>query len=180
MITFELMESNGKLGYIRNFQTVLHRFILRFPFQNLGKGSLWTVDPQYKPNLIQALNRSPFHHCSTIEQPSQTTEMRQIPIENKERTYRLPNPELFPYLAKKLASVPEMKYQNTNNLRKEDSLDDVDAAAVMLSLKNGTNYKRDKGFWQVITTSPSQDHTYSAADNVDETGKDSALELEDR
>lgn len=146
----------------------------------MGKGSLWTVDPQYKPNLIQALNRSPFHHNSTVEQTNQTNGVRQIPIENKERAYRLPNPELFPYLAKKLASVPEMKYENTNGVKKEDALNDVDAAAVMLSLKNGTNYKRDKLFWQVITTSPSQDHTYSAADNVDEAEKGANLELEDR
>lgn len=152
--------------------------------QNLGKGSLWTVDPQYKPNLIQALNRSPFHHCSTIEQSHQTNGVRQVPVENKERTYRLPNPELFPYLAKKLASVPDMKYGNTNvNVsvkKEEDALNDVDAAAVMLSLRNGTNYRREKGFWQVITTSPSQDHTYSAADNVQSGDKDSSLELEDR
>lgn len=100
-------------------------------------------------------------------------------METKERTYRLPNPELFPYLAKKLASVPELKYENTNAVKKEDALNDVDAAAVMLSLKNGTNYKRDKLFWQVITTSPSQDHTYSAADN-DEAEKGASLELEDR
>ena len=35
--------------------------------QNLGKGSLWMVEPQYRPNLIQALTRSPFHPCSTWE-----------------------------------------------------------------------------------------------------------------
>lgn len=74
--------------------------------------------------------------------------------------------------------MPEIKYHqnNTNISKKEDSLDDVDAAAVMLSLKNGTNYKKDNGFWQVITTSPSQDHTYSAADNEEA----SVLEIEDR
>lgn len=76
--------------------------------------------------------------------------------------------------------MPEKKYDSTNVVKNEDSLNDVDAATVMLSLKNGINYRRDKGFWQVITTSPSQDHTYSAADNVDETEKDTSLELEDR
>lgn len=102
-------------------------------------------------------------------------------MDSKERTYRLPNPELFPYLAKKLASVPELKYENTNLVKKdEDALNDVDAAAVMLSLRNGANYRRDRGLWQVITTSPSQDHTYSAADNVESADKDSNLELEDR
>lgn len=59
---------------------------------------------------------------------------------------------------------------NTNsNIKseREESLDAVDAAAVMLSLKNGPRVsgKKEKCTWQVITTSPSQDHTYSAADN---------------
>lgn len=35
--------------------------------QNLGKGSLWMVEPQYRPNLIQALSRSPFHSGSGID-----------------------------------------------------------------------------------------------------------------
>lgn len=54
----------------------------------------------------------------------------------------------------------------------DDSLDAVDAAAVMLSLRHGARPKQKKNtnVWQVITTSPSQDHTYSAAENnfVDE------------
>lgn len=46
----------------------------------------------------------------------------------------------------------------------DDSLDAVDAATVMLSLKNGHVPKREKNSaWQVITASPNQDHTYSAA-----------------
>lgn len=107
--------------------------------------------------------------------------MRQMPADNKERIYRMPNPELFPYLAKKLASVPEMQFQSQSIAvvkEEEDPLNDVDAAAVMLSLKNGRSDHR--ALWQVITTSPSQDHTYSAADNVDGTGKETELELEDR
>lgn len=55
----------------------------------------------------------------------------------------------------------------------DDSLDAVDAAAVMLSLRHGASrpkQKKNANIWQVITTSPSQDHTYSAAENnfVDE------------
>lgn len=48
----------------------------------------------------------------------------------------------------------------------DDSLDAVDAAAVMLSLRNGPKHRQKKSVCQVITTSPSQDHTYSAADNI--------------
>lgn len=143
----------------------------------MGKGSLWTVDPQYKPNLIQALSRSPFHPCSPLE-PS--VQYRQLSTEKS--TVRLPNPELFPYLARKLALTTEMNGQNFGSsidviVKKEESLDDVDAAAVMLSLKNGAitnHYKRENGFLQVITTSPSQDHTYSAADSAEN------IEIEER
>lgn len=148
----------------------------------MGKGSLWTVDPQYKPNLIQALSRSPFHPCSPLEQPAQYRQ----PISEKSSTYRLPNPELFPYLARKLASTTEISNHSASPnidivVKKEEALDDVDAAAVMLSLKNGairSQHRENGNFMQIITTSPSQDHTYSAAEN----GKkaENEMELEDR
>lgn len=51
----------------------------------------------------------------------------------------------------------------------DDSLDAAEAANVMLSLRNGTtcnNNTKPKKVWKVITTSPSQDHTYSAAENL--------------
>lgn len=46
--------------------------VLRFPKvsfsfnskQNMGKGSLWRVEQQYKQNLIQALTRSSYHPCT--------------------------------------------------------------------------------------------------------------------
>lgn len=148
--------------------------------QNLGKGSLWTVDPQYKPNLIQALNRSPFHPVSTLESSYQ---MEKPPANDRPSIYRLPNPDLFPYLAKKLAStemnghtaytprikMEEVRYKvDDTRIKMEDSLDAVDAAAVMLSLKNSQPKNLEchaTDFLQVITNSPSQDHTYSAADS---------------
>lgn len=34
---------------------------MKFQLQNMGKGSLWRVEPQQRPNLIQALNRSPYY-----------------------------------------------------------------------------------------------------------------------
>lgn len=42
--------------------------------QNVGKGSLWTVDPEYRPNLLQALRKTPafhpYHHLLTTPPPS--------------------------------------------------------------------------------------------------------------
>lgn len=176
--------------YFKNAPTgwknsVRHNLSLNKCFQkvekapNLGKGSLWTVDPQYKGNLIQALTRSPFHPCSTLD-PSlyfnnnnnnnnlnninnnnnnnntSSNNKNNLNSEKNNSAVRLPNPDLFPFLSRKLAN--EMGANSDS-----ESLDAADAAAVMLSLKHGPRLQ--KRVWQVITTSPSQDHTYSAADS---------------
>lgn len=125
------------------------------------------MDPQYKPNLLQALTRSPFHPCSTLDPSSyfNKTNKQPSPDKNSANNSRLPNPDLFPYLSRTLAAS-EVKHRVKTEISDSESLDAVDAAAVMLSLKNGPRYRQKKeksGIWQVITTSPSQDHTYSAA-----------------
>jgi len=58
---------------------------------------------------------------------------------------RLPNPDLFPYLSRRLAAsgVEGLRSRevaadsDTTTTDDADSLDDVDAAAVMLTLKHG-------------------------------------------
>ncbi|XP_060532398.1 forkhead box protein N3-like isoform X2 [Cylas formicarius] len=184
--------------YFRNAPTgwknsVRHNLSLNKCFQkvekapNLGKGSLWTVDPQYKPNLIQALNRSPFYPCSVFDSP-QSIQQSSTPPE-KPANYRvssLPNPELFPFLSKKLAAKERTALNGDQikiegfKIEQEESLDEVDAAAVMLSLKNGVRLDSSKKKvqpLQVITTSPSQDHTYSAADS--DNNEDEAFESDE-
>ncbi|XP_045479053.1 forkhead box protein N2-like [Harmonia axyridis] len=154
--------------------SVRHNLSLNKCFQkvekapNLGKGSLWTVDPQYKPNLIQALTRSPFHPCSNLDTSSYLnnlkTKVEKVEKKSPQSISRLPDPQLFPYLSKTLASV-EMGTPVKTEFS-EDSLDAVDAATVMLSLKNGpTMRQKKKSVCQVVTTLPSQDHTYSAANS---------------
>ncbi|KAK9719038.1 Forkhead domain [Popillia japonica] len=152
--------------------SVRHNLSLNKCFQkvekapNLGKGSLWTVDQQYKPNLLQALTRSPFHPCSTLDPSVYFNKTKSHQEKTNVNTNRLPNPELFPYLAREMNNMVKSEIS-------DDSLDAVDAAAVMLSLRHGASrpkQKKNMNMWQVITTSPSQDHTYSAAENnfVDE------------
>ncbi|XP_018583125.1 forkhead box protein N3 isoform X1 [Scleropages formosus] len=34
--------------------------------QNIGKGSLWCIDPEYRQNLIQALKKTPYHPYSPV------------------------------------------------------------------------------------------------------------------
>ncbi|XP_066254597.1 forkhead box protein N2-like isoform X2 [Euwallacea similis] len=151
--------------------------------KNLGKGSLWTVDPQYKPNLIESLNRSPFYPCPAIDGSiayATSTKNTQSSIKDEmigNKGANLPNPELFPYLSRKLAATGRsMQHPNVKS-EQEESLDAADAAAVMLSLKHAARVNKVKQEMQVITTSPSQDHTYSAADSGD--NEDEAFESDE-
>ncbi|XP_044737056.1 forkhead box protein N2 isoform X2 [Chrysoperla carnea] len=197
--------------YFKNAPTgwknsVRHNLSLNKCFQkvekspNLGKGSLWMVDQQYRPNLLQALTRSPFHPYSTLDPATfrSTTSRTSSPfvqqmIDNTKTSTRLPNPELFPYLSRRLAASeavkqdvkvePQVKQeqhlqQSEDDEDAESSLDDVHAATAILYLKhgskmiipehNGSVRLRDQQqipteMVQVITRSPSEDHTYSSA-----------------
>lgn len=40
------------------------------PFQNMGKGSLWKVEQQYRQVLMQALTRSPYHQFAGVIEKS--------------------------------------------------------------------------------------------------------------
>ncbi|KOX72441.1 Forkhead box protein N3, partial [Melipona quadrifasciata] len=93
---------------------------------NLGKGSLWMVDAQYRPNLIQALSRAPFPPptAQTLSSPEKP--------QKKNTSTRLPDPILFPYLSKRLASS-----NITDNTDTEVDSDVDAAAAAMLSFKHG-------------------------------------------
>ncbi|XP_046665633.1 forkhead box protein N3-like isoform X2 [Homalodisca vitripennis] len=156
--------------------------------QNLGKGSLWMVDPLYRSNLLQALQKAPYHPCTSLDKanrtpPTPTSPVHKPAVPKVNGSSRLPDPELFPYLARRLAAVEG-----------SDPLDDVDAAAAMLELKHGPNaranisMRRDEyhrrlgahlvqntrgakrkikieaGDAMLITSSPSEDHTYSSAE----------------
>lgn len=87
---------------------------------------------------------------------------------------RLPDPQLFPYLSKTMASV---EMSANVKIESDDSLDAVDAAAVMMSLKNGpTMRQKRRSMCQVVTTLPSQDHTYSAANSSMSNEKEQAFD----
>lgn len=97
--------------------------------QNIGKGSLWCIDPDYRPNLLQALRKTPYHPYHQLQmlasQPAVSSPLLQRPISLAPRAnLNIPSPELFPYLSKRLAA---------SNIKDPE----VDAAATMLSLKNG-------------------------------------------
>ncbi|XP_039313893.1 forkhead box protein N3 isoform X1 [Solenopsis invicta] len=134
---------------------------------NLGKGSLWMVDAQYRPNLIQALSRAPFPPPTTQNLSSSEK------VPRKCINTRLPDPVLFPYLSKRLAS------SNINDSAETEIDSDVDAAAAaMLSFKHGPiilNHNKDRKrklpespekLVPVITRSSSEDHTYSCIASI--------------
>lgn len=145
------------------------------------------VDQQFRPNLLQALTRSPFHPCSTLDPCTYFSLPRSSAItqEAQKNPPRLPNPELFPYLSRRLAAS-EVKTETS-----DDSLDAMDAANVMLQLKHGPRMLKDRrrrsvkmnnpiDLVQVITTSPSEDHTYSAATSYGSGSPDEAFESDER
>ncbi|XP_043593423.1 forkhead box protein N3-like isoform X3 [Bombus pyrosoma] len=138
---------------------------------NLGKGSLWMVDAQYRPNLIQALSRAPFPPptAQTLSSPEKP--------QKKNTSTRLPDPILFPYLSKRLASS-----NITDNTDTEVDSDVDAAAAAMLSFKHGPiilNHNKDRKrkvpesevLVPVITRSSSEDHTYSCITSVKQESK---------
>ncbi|KAF8793607.1 forkhead box protein N3-like [Argiope bruennichi] len=161
--------------------------------QNVGKGSLWCIDPEFRPNLLQALQKAPsmanleFSHFSYLSpaycQNGRTeSEVKPCLLVSSQEAIQIPSPELFPFLSRRLAS--SMKDP------------EVDAAATMLTLKNGPNLSLHNmsdesendsiqcSQWfprkrlrlkptshgakkpkvkPIIITSPSEDHTYSAS-----------------
>lgn len=143
---------------------------------NLGKGSLWMVDSQYRPNLIQALSRAPF------PPPTAQTLSSSEKQQKKSTGTRLPDPILFPYLSKRLASS-----NITENTDTEVDSDVDAAAAAMLSFKHGPiilNHNKDRKrkvpesdlLVPVITRSSSEDHTYSCITSLRQDSKYSKKE----
>ncbi|ESP02315.1 hypothetical protein LOTGIDRAFT_138633 [Lottia gigantea] len=41
--------------------------------QTIGKGSLWCIDPDYRPNLLQALRKTPYHPYHQLQMMSAPT-----------------------------------------------------------------------------------------------------------
>lgn len=172
--------------------------------QNIGKGSLWCIDPEFRPNLLQAmrktpcfpytqLNWAPSPHAVPSSQQDDNGDQALSPDPSQAQN-NVPSPMLFPFLSKRLAA------SSTKD-------QDVDAAATMLALQNGPSMlpppsdeedeEEEEGYRDdsppspivftkkhlrlrqratsefirtppatnstVITTSPSEDHTYSAS-----------------
>ncbi|XP_046561939.1 forkhead box protein N3-like [Haliotis rubra] len=159
--------------------------------QSIGKGSLWCIDPDFRPNLLQALRKTPYHPYHQLQMMSSPQSNMQLPVlpPGCHRPFPLsprsaPNtisPHLFPFLSKRLA-------QTASDIDSEIT----DVAYTLVSLKGFSSknssgmssdgsegsldprfrYKRkfrDHGYIRrrpsgpiICTNSPSEDHTYSA------------------
>ncbi|XP_014681653.1 PREDICTED: forkhead box protein N3-like, partial [Priapulus caudatus] len=76
---------------------------------NIGKGSLWMVDPDYRPNLLQALRKTPYHPYSQLHilqnscnsQGSSIGPMKPLPLAPRPNV-NVPSPGLFLALRQKI------------------------------------------------------------------------------
>jgi forkhead box protein N len=46
--------------------------------QSIGKGSLWCIDPDYRPNLLQALRKTPYHPYHQLQMMSNMQPPQQL------------------------------------------------------------------------------------------------------
>ncbi|KAL0266758.1 UNVERIFIED_CONTAM: hypothetical protein PYX00_009210 [Menopon gallinae] len=134
---------------------------------NLGKGSLWIVDPQYRPNLLNALSKAPYHPCASLDRPAKPPILPSttLPVQQQEliaikSQNRLPNPELFPYLSKRLAAS-EADRINEAEERSNGSHDTYSREYVQQKYMRKRLKMRGDELIPLISTSPSEDHTYT-------------------
>ncbi|CAG2181946.1 unnamed protein product, partial [Oppiella nova] len=121
-----------------------------------GKGSLWCVDPDLRPNLLQAVRRTPAHiypymslaktnavvsppriqlssHSNNSSQPSVK---KALSSERVQSVVNIPSPNLFPFLSRRLL-IPITKI-----IKKEK---ETDAAVSMLTLQSNVNNTGNTG-----------------------------------
>jgi len=110
--------------------------------QGIGKGSLWCIDPDYRPNLLQALRKTPYHpyhQLQMLSNPQPTANYtlhgvftggsRPLPLTPR-LNINSPSPHLFPFLSRRLNQT---KLEDTN---------DIDVANTLVSLKRAAESRR--------------------------------------
>ncbi|CAG2106618.1 unnamed protein product [Medioppia subpectinata] len=115
----------------------------------VGKGSLWCVDPDLRPNLLQAVRRTPAHiypymslaktnvvvsppriQLSSNSNNSSQQMKKALSAERVQSVVNIPSPNLFPFLSRRLL-IPITKI-----IKKEK---ETDAAVSMLTLQCNAN-----------------------------------------
>lgn len=78
--------------------------------QNMGKGSLWCVDEEFRPNLLQALRRAPMCPFSQSDEDdifagAKDNISEHPPPLSPPVSGSSPSPDLFPFLSKRLTDT---------------------------------------------------------------------------
>lgn len=158
--------------------------------QSIGKGSLWCIDPAYRPNLLQALRKTPYHPYHQLQMTSTQPQnyMLYQSLPNSGRTILpltqrpVPNtvsPHLFPFLSRRLAQTA---FDVDNEIK--------DVAQTLVALKGsikkelpdnsvnediGPTWRHHKRSYSssinqrrpsspvIVTDHPSLDHAYSSS-----------------
>lgn len=171
--------------------------------QNIGKGSLWCIDPEFRPNLLQAMRKTPcfpYTHLNWAAPstphsvPSQDNGDKALSPDPSQAQNNVPSPTLFPFLSKRLAAsstkdqdvdtaaAAMLALQNVPSIlpplsdeedeeEEDDGYRDSPPSPVVFSKKQLRLRNRSGEGPQtpvsanatVITSSPSEDHTYSAS-----------------
>ncbi|XP_058055757.1 uncharacterized protein LOC131207164 [Anopheles bellator] len=132
--------------------SVRHNLSLNKCFQkvekaaNLGKGSLWMVEPQFRPNLIQALSRSPFHAGSGIDKATYKSMQQQQRSTNASPTgngAQYSKQDNFPQLASRLAPSDAQNgllHDDPDDLSRSSTPIDYDGGGSDLSAPVGSQH----------------------------------------
>ncbi|CAG5135737.1 unnamed protein product [Candidula unifasciata] len=157
--------------------------------QSIGKGSLWCIDPAYRPNLLQALRKTPYHPYHQLQmtstQPQNYIQCQTLPGCGRTvlpLTQRpVPNtvsPHLFPFLSRRLAQTSfdvdsEMKdvAQTLVALKssyKKELSDSSSGEDTGPTWRHHRKFVRRPSSPVVITDHPYDDHAYSSTRVLDD------------
>jgi forkhead box protein N len=115
--------------------------------QSIGKGSLWCIDPDFRPNLLQALRKTPYHPYHQLQMlatPATANSSytilpgmpKPLPLTAQRFNINTPSPHLFPFLSRRLA-------QTHIKVEPEDT-EDIDVANTLVSLKRAAESARSR------------------------------------
>ncbi|XP_075555623.1 uncharacterized protein LOC142588061 isoform X2 [Dermacentor variabilis] len=155
--------------------------------QNIGKGSLWCIDPEFRPNLLQAMRKTPcfpYTHLNWAAPstphsvPSQDNGDKALSPDPSQAQNNVPSPnqDVDAAAAAMLAlqNVPSILpplSDEEDDEEEDDGYRDSPPSPVMFTKKHLRLRNRSAEVTPtpigasatVITSSPSEDHTYSAS-----------------
>ncbi|XP_015916619.1 forkhead box protein N3 isoform X2 [Parasteatoda tepidariorum] len=163
--------------------------------QNVGKGSLWCIDPEFRPNLVQALQKAPsmanveFSQFACVSANSNgkiDSEIKPCLLVSSQEAIQIPSPDPEVDAAATMLTLKNSPSVITQSISEESENDSIQSnqkfVRKRLRLKHVSQTpaaKKIKVTKPVITSSPSEDHTYSACLNDPKCSLSITSELDD-